>query len=532
MSHGHVETNPVKRWLFTTDHKKIGLLYLWTSFIFFFAAGIAALLVRTELATTGKTIVDETTYYMLYSFHGATMLFLWIIPVAAGFANYFLPLLLGAPDVAFPRLNALSYWTFLGAAILMYMGFFWGLSDLSDAAQAGWTSYPPISSLGHGQVSLHGVDFFIMGIHLIGVSSMIGAINFVVTTLRMRAPGITFHNMSLFVWATFTTSILVIFATPFIGTAQMLNFMDRNFATEFFINSGDPVLYQHIFWFYSHPAVYVMILPPMGLISEVLPRMVRRPIFGYKAIAYSTVAIAFLGFTVWAHHMFTTGIDYRARLAFMIMTMVIGVPTGVKFFNWILTMWGGHLRWEAPLLFAVGFISMFLIGGIDGVFMALIPVDYHLHDTYWAVSHIHYVLFGGAVMGVFAGFYYWFPRMSGRMYGKKLGAWHFWLTMIGLNMVFMTMHFLGTAGMPRRIYDYREIYQTLNLVATIGAFLLGIGQLPFIWNVLSSLRSGTPVKGDPWNIRQAIEWNGFKPINTRDGQGVHATPPTTGGGSD
>ncbi len=499
------ERSALKSWLFTTDHKKIGLMYIWTAFVFFFIGGIAALLVRAELIAPGKQLLSPDTYYVMFSLHGTTMIFLWIIPVLAGFGNYFLPLLIGAPDMAYPRLNALSYWCYLAAGILVYLGFI-----LGDVAAVGWTGYPPLSNLG---APGSGVDLWISALHLIGVSSMMGAVNFIVTVVKMRAPGITFHNMSLFVWAQLVTALLITFATPMIGNALALNFFDRNFGTHYFLGdgSGDVVLYQHVFWFYSHPAVYVMILPAMGIVSEVLPRMVRRPIFGYHAIAYSTVAIAFLGFMVWAHHMFTTGIDPRVRMGFMLMTMVIGVPTGVKIFNWIATMWGGEMRFTAPLLFCVGFISMFVIGGIDGVFMASIPVDYQLHDTYWVVAHIHYVLFGGSVLGVFAGIYYWWPRLTGRMYDRNLALAHFWISMIGLNMVFMTMHFLGTAGMPRRVYDYREIYAGMNYFTTIGAFLLGIGQIPFLVNVITSLRRGTPVKGDPWNESPTIEWNTFKP---------------------
>ncbi|HET6405280.1 MAG TPA: cbb3-type cytochrome c oxidase subunit I [Candidatus Thermoplasmatota archaeon] len=507
-----IHGTPWRHWLLTTDHKKIGLLYLWTSFVFFLAAGVAALVMRWELAQPGKTVIDPALYYMLFSFHGTTMIFLWIIPVlVGGFGNFLLPLLIGAPDMAYPRLNGLSYWTYLAGGILLYVGFFFGINEAyASSAAVGWTGYPPLSGVIGSPGS--GVDFYILGIHLLGVSSMMGAINFIVTILRMRKPGVTFHNMSLFVWAQFTTAILIVFATPWIGTAMMLNFFDRNFGTNFFTAAGDPELYQHIFWFYSHPAVYVMILPAMGIVSEVLPRMVRRPIFGYKAMAYSILAIAFLGFTVWAHHMFTTTMPYQARLGFMIMTMIIGVPTGVKFFNWIFTMYGGHLRFEAPLLFCVGFIAMFLIGGIDGVFMASVPVDYQLHDTYWPVSHLHYVLFGGSVLGVFAGLYYWWPRFTGRMYNRSLAKWHFWVTLVGLNVVFMTMHFLGTAGMPRRVYDYRDIYATMNLIATVGAFLVAAGQLPFLANVWWSVRNGMRVHGDPWNDRPTIEWKGFKAL--------------------
>ncbi|HWG89693.1 MAG TPA: cbb3-type cytochrome c oxidase subunit I [Candidatus Thermoplasmatota archaeon] len=486
-----------REWLFTTDHKKIGILYLITATVFFILAGILALLVRLELAFPGRTIMGPAQFNAFFTMHGTAMIFLWIIPVFAGFGNYFIPILLKAKDMAYPRLNALSYWTYLPAAILIWVGFFMG----EDAgAGFGWTAYPPLS--GVASAEMVEVDFWIMGLHLVGISSMMGAINFIVTTFKERGPGITFNNMSLFVWSQLVTAFMIVFATPFVGTAMLLNFFDRNFGTAFFGNAGgDPVLYQHLFWFYSHPAVYVMILPAMGVISEVIPRMVNRPIFGYKAIAYSSVGIGFLGYAVWAHHMFTTGIDPRVRIGFMLMTMIIGVPTGVKIFNWIASIWGGRPNFKAPLLFSIGFVSMFVIGGIDGIFIASIPVDYALHDTYWVVAHIHYVLFGGAVLGAFAAFYFWFPAMTGKMYNERLAQWHFWLTIIGLNLVFFTMHFLGTEGMPRRVHDYLPEASIINLnyIATVGAFLLGLAQMFFFVNMVKSIWAGEPVgTTDPW----------------------------------
>ena len=504
-----------RHYVFTVDHKLIGIYYLVTSFVFFFLGGIEALLVRTELAAPGRTIMEADTYNMMFSLHGTTMVFLWIIPVMAGFGNYFLPLMVGAKDMSFPRLNALSYWLYLPAGLLIYAGFLMR----GDVAAIGWTGYPPLSTRPEGDICLMGgcadvgVDLWALGVQLVGVSSMLGAINFIVTVFKERDPAITWNNMPLFVWAQITTSFLVVFATPVIGVAVTGLYFDRNFGTHFFVGDNtDPVLYQHLFWFYSHPAVYVMILPAMGIISEVLPRMVRRPIFGYHAIAYSSAAIGFLGFMVWAHHMFTTGIDPRVRMGFMLMTMVIAVPSGVKIFNWLATIWGGEVRWTAPMMWVIGFISMFTIGGIDGVYQASIPVDYNLHDTYWVVSHLHYVVFGGSVLGVFAGVYYWWPRMTGRMYHKGLANWHFWMTMIGLNVVFMTMHFLGVAGMPRRVYDYVDTFATMNMVATVGAFILGLGQIPFIVNVFYSMKNGPRVAGDPWGGAPGIEWRSFKPL--------------------
>ncbi len=526
-AHGNVPA--WKRWVLTTDHKKIGILYLWTSAVFFLLGGIAALIVRTELWSTGRTIVDPGFFYNMFSLHGTTMIFFFIIPIMAAFGNYFLPLLIGAPDMAYPRLNALSYWTYLSAGMLLYtgviIGFLPGIEFGETVAAVGWTAYPPLAGVAGSQIGsagAPGVDLWITAIHLVGISSMMGAVNFIVTTLKMRKPGIHFHNMSLFVWAQFITAVLITFATPMIGNAILMNFLDRNLGTLFFVASGDPVLYQHLFWFYSHPAVYVMILPAMGIISEIIPRMVDRPIFGYHAMAYSISAIGFLGFTVWAHHMFTTGIDPRIRAGFMFTTMIIGVPTGVKMFNWIATIWGGRTNTKLPFLWCLGFLAMFVIGGVDGIFMASIPVDYQLHDTYWVVSHIHYVLFGGSVLGVFAGLYYWWPRMFGRVLDRKLGLAHFWTTLIGMNLVFMTMHLVGLAGMPRRVYDYLEAFQFMNQLATIGAWVLALGQLFFVWAIWRSFREEPTVEDDPWLDVSPIEWDTFEPPREPSPAGVAA----------
>ncbi len=418
----------VFRWLTTTNHHEIGILYLANSFLFFIIGGILALLMRTELAYPGPTIVDANTYSELFTMHGTTMIFLVSIPILAGFGNLMVPPLIGAKDMAFPRINALSFWLIPVAGVIMWLG----------AANIGWTGYTPLSVYDRSP----GVDMWIVGLQLLGISSTAGAINFLVTILRHRAPGITFKNLSLFVWSILVTQGLVLLAT--------------------------------------------------------LPRMSHKPIFGYKAIALSTVAIGFLSFGVWVHHMFTTGISISARLPFMVITLAIAVPSGIKIFNWIATMWGGAIELKAPMLFAIGFVTMFVIGGINGVFQAPIPLDYPLQDTYWVVAHLHYVLFGGTILGVFAGFYFWFPRMSRRMYSERLARWHFAFTLIGMNLVFFTMHFLGLEGMPRRVYDYPPSMWTLNWLETVGAFILGIGQLVFVANVVWTFVKGPVSDPDPW----------------------------------
>ena len=491
-------------WLTTTDHKKIGILYLVNSFIFFFLGGILALLVRTELAQPGLQILhDEGVYNQLFTMHGTVMIFLFIIPVLVGFGNYVVPLQIGAPDMAFPRINALSFWMLPLAGILLFLGFVSG-----GTAFAGWTSYAPLSenrplaSVGHGQ------DLWIMGLTLIGTSSILGGINFLVTIFKMRAPGMTMFRMPILVWAVLVTSVLVVMATPVLASALIMLFIDRNYGGHFFDPSsqgGSAILWQNIFWFYSHPAVYIMVLPAMGIISEVLPVFSRKPLFGYKAFVFATAGIGALGFSVWAHHMFTTGQVFLPF--FSLMTFLIAVPTGVKMFNWIFTLWRGKLTFSTPLLFALGFLSMFLIGGINGAFSAAVPVDFALQDTYWVVAHLHYVLFGGSVFGVFAGIYYWFPKMTGRMLNEGLGKLQFVLIFIGFNLTFFPMHQLGLAGMPRRIADYASNvgWNDLNLAATIGGFLIAASMIPFLWNVFISRRNGQIAGDDPWQAN-TLEW--------------------------
>src|SRR3954463_3404852 len=449
-------------WVTTTDHKKIGILYLINSLVFFFAGGILALVVRAELAQPGLQLLSEDFYNQAFTMHASFMLFLFIIPILAGFGNYAVPLQIGAPDMAFPRINALSFWLLpLGGAVVA--GVFLATGG---GAPWGWTESPPLSGpTFHGT----GTDLWIMGLVLIGTSSILGSINFLVTIFRMRAPGMTLFRMPILTWTVLVTSVLVLMATPVLTSALIMLFIDRNYGGHFFdpVNGGNAVLYQNVFWFYSHPAVYIMILPAMGIISEVLPVFSRKPLFGYKAFIFATVGIGALGFTVWAHHMFTTGAVFLPF--FSLMTAAIGVPTGVKMFNWIFTMFRGQLTFSTPMIFAIGFLTMFLIGGINGVFSAAVPVDFALHDTYWVVAHLHYVLFGGSVFGVFAGIYYWFPKMTGRMLGEGLGKLQFILMFIGFNLTFFPMHQLGLAGMPRRIADYASAagWNELNLLATI-----------------------------------------------------------------
>jgi cytochrome c oxidase subunit I len=487
-------------WLTTTDHKKIGIMYLVNSLLFFILGGMLAMVVRLELAQPGLQFVSEEFYNQAFTMHASFMLFLFIIPILAGFGNYLVPLMIGAPDMAFPRINALSFWLLPLGGALMASGFLVS----GGAAAAGWTEYPPLSG---AQYAGTGTDLWIMGLTLIGTSSILGAVNFLVTIFNMRAPGVTLFRMPILVWTILVTSVLVLMATPVLTSALIMLFIDRNYGGHFFdpANGGNAVLYQNVFWFYSHPAVYIMILPAMGIISEVLPVFSRKPLFGYKAFVFATVAIGALGFSVWAHHMFTTGAVFLPF--FSLMTFLIAVPTGVKMFNWIATMWRGKLVFATPMLFATGFLTMFLIGGLNGAFSAAVPVDFAIHDTYWVVAHLHYVLFGGSVFGVFAGIYYWFPKMTGRMLNETLGKVQFTLMFIGFNLTFFPMHQLGLAGMPRRIADYAANagWSELNLAATVGGFVIAASVVPFLWNVLVSLRSGKVAGDDPWEAN-TLEW--------------------------
>jgi cytochrome c oxidase subunit I len=489
-------------WLTTVDHKKIGIIYLVASFFFFVIGGIEALLMRIQLGAPNNTFLSPEAYNQVFTMHATTMIFLAIMPLNIGFGNYLVPLMIGARDMAYPRLNALSIWLFIFGGLMLYSSFI-----LGGAPSAGWFSYAPLSNQPYSVT--HGVDYWIIGLTVTGVASIAGALNFIVTIINLRAPGMSFNRMPLFVWMTLVTSFLLVFAFPSLTVAQFQLFFDRNFGTTFFKPSGggDPLLWQHLFWFFGHPEVYILILPAMGIVSEVLPTFSRKPIFGYAFVAYSGVAIGFLSFTVWAHHMFAVGMGPLINALFSAGSFLIGVPTGVKIFNWIATLWLGNIRLKTPLYFAVGFVAMFIIGGISGITLASPPIDTQQTDTYYVVAHIHYVLFGGSIFGLFAAAYYWFPKMTGRMLSERLGKWHFWLMLIAFNITFFPMHLLGTEGMPRRYYTYEAGmgWDLWNLIETIGAFAMAFSILIFIWNVLVSLRAGQLAGADPWDAA-TLEW--------------------------
>ena len=503
-AHAEREYSGLLAWLLTTDHKKIGIMYLIFTMLFFFAGGLMALLVRYQLAWSDREFLSQDAYNQFFTMHASTMLFLFVIPVGAGFGNYLVPLMIGAKDMAYPRINAFSLWLIPLAGVIMFSSFF----VEGGSASAGWTEYPPVTgkTFSPGQ----GTDLWILGVQILGISSVGGAINFLVTTMTMRAPGMTLIRMPVFVWMIVVTSVLVVFATPVLAGVLTMLFADRYIGTHFFDPrfGGNPILYQQLFWFYSHPAVYIMILPAMGIVSEVLPVFSRKPLFGYKAVIFAGAGIGVLGFTVWMHHMFATGLSVPLTVWTMLATMMIAVPSGVKMFNWLGTMWGGSISLKTPMLFAIGFLFMFLIGGVDGVFHAVVPIDYAINDTYWVVSHIHYVLFGGSVFGVFAGIYFWFPKMTGKLLDETLGTAHFWLMLIGMNLTFMPMHILGLMGMPRRIADYQsgQGWEVWNLIATIGAFTIAVSMVLFFINVVKTLMATPKTAGDdPWE-GNTMEW--------------------------
>ncbi len=498
--------HPQRKWQdyfgFSTDHKVIGVQYLTTAFFFYFIGGALAEVMRTELATPDPDFIQPEFYNQAMTMHGSIMLFLWILPAGAAFANYLIPLMIGAEDMAFPRLNGVAFWMIPPGGIFFLSSFFVG------APQAGWTSYPPLSLV----AGKWGEEIWILSVLLLGTSSILGAINFVTTILLMRMPDMDIHSMPLFCWSMLATSGLILLGTPVLAAALILLSFDLIAGTAFFnpAGGGDPIVYQHMFWFYSHPAVYIMVLPFFGVISDILPVHARKPIFGYRAIAYSSLAISFLGLIVWAHHMFSSGTPGWLRMFFMATTMIIAVPTGIKVFSWCATIWGGKISLNSAMLFAIGFISSFLIGGLSGVMVASVPFDIHVHDTYFIVAHFHYVLFGGAVFGLFAAVYHWFPKMSGRMVNETWGRIHFVMTFIGFNITFLPMHPLGLQGMNRRVALYDPQFQTLNMICTIGSYILALSTFPFVINIVWSLFKGEKAGRNPWRAL-TLEWQTSSP---------------------
>ncbi|WP_425437410.1 cytochrome c oxidase subunit I [Nonomuraea indica] len=492
----------IAAWMSTTDHKVIGYLYLITSFVFFLLAGLMAMFIRAELMAPGLQVVSAQVYNQLFTMHGAVMLLLFATPLFAGFANVIMPLQIGAPDVAFPRLNAVAYWLFLFGGIITM----WGFVTPGGAADFGWFAYTPLSTSTFSPGV--GGDLWIMGLTLAGLGTILGSVNFITTIICMRAPGMTMFRMPLFTWNTLLTSMLVLMVFPVLAAAMLALELDRKFGMHVYdAENGGPLLWQHLFWFFGHPEVYIIALPFFGIVTEVIPVFSRKPIFGYVGLVGATIAIAGLSMTVWAHHMFPTGQVLLPFFSFM--TFLIAVPTGVKFFNWIGTMWRGHLTFETPMLFSVGFLVTFLLGGLTGVILASPPLDFQVTDTYFVVAHFHYVVFGTVVFAMFSGFYFWWPKMTGRMLDDRLGKVHFWMLFVGFHTTFLVQHWLGAAGFPRRYADYgpADGFTTLNQISSLGAFLLGLSTLPFLYNVWKTARHAPRVTtDDPWGYGNSLEW--------------------------
>ncbi len=522
-----VETTGWRSWAFSVDHKKIGIMYGVTAMIFFVIGGLEAGLIRLQLAGPEGTVLSADKYNQMFTMHATTMVFLFVMPMAAAFANYFIPLQIGARDVAFPRLNALSFWVFIFGGVFLNSSWI-----LGGAADGGWFMYAPNSDTPFSPSN--GVDFWGLGLQIVGIASLVGAINLITTVLNMRAPGMSLMKMPIFTWMAFVTQMLLLFAIPVITVALFLLMFQRSYdATFFSVEAGaDPLLWQHLFWIFGHPEVYIIVLPSFGIISEVLPVFSKKPLFGYPFVVFSGAAIGFVGWGVWAHHMFASGLGPVSVAVFSVATMAIAVPTGVKIINWTLTMWGGKLWFTTAMLFSVGLIINFTIGGLSGVTHAVAPSDTQQTDTYYIVAHFHYVIFGGGVLGLFAGFYYWWPKIFGKCLNERLGKWNFWLMMVGMNMTFGPMHIIGLQGQPRRMYQWTENragegFFNLgfwNLVATVGTFILGVGILVFLYNAIFQHRKEPVAPADPWDAR-SLEWlttNPPKPHNFDRSPTVHA----------
>ena len=502
----HGPAQGITRWLYTTNHKDIGSMYLWFSFIMFLAGGVMALVIRAELFQPGQSFVDPHFFNQMTTMHGLVMVFGAIMPAFVGLANWMLPMMVGAPDMALPRMNNLSFWILPFAAVMLISTLFME----GGGPDFGWTLYAPLSTT----YAPDSVTFVIFAIHLLGASSIMGAINIIATILNMRAPGMTLMKMPMFVWTWLITAYLLIAVMPVLAGAVTMMLFDIHFGTSFFdaAGGGDPVLFQHIFWFFGHPEVYIMILPAFGIVSHVIPAFSRKPLFGYDSMVYATASIAFLSFLVWAHHMFTVGMPLAGQLFFMYATMLIAVPTGVKVFNWVSTMWRGSMTFETPMLFALAFVFLFTVGGFSGVMLAIAPADYQYHDTYFVVAHFHYVLVSGALFSIFCAVYYWLPKWTGFMYSEPLGKLHFWLSFVGMNLTFFPMHFSGLAGMPRRIPDYALQFANFNAWSSVGAFVFGFSQLLFLYIIIKSIRGGQKATAQVWEGAEGLEWTLPSPV--------------------
>ncbi len=501
----HHEEHPkgLKRWLFTTNHKDIGTLYLWFAFTMLLIGGTFALVIRAELFEPGLQIVRPNFFNMMTTMHGLVMVFGAIMPAFVGLANWQVPLMIGAPDMALPRMNNWSFWILPFAGIMLIAPIFIGNDFASgQGPDFGWTFYAPLS------LQYDKLAYFVFAIHLLGISSIMGSINIIATILNMRAPGMTLMKMPLFVWTWLITAFLLIAVMPVLAGAVTMLLTDKYFGTSFFdaAGGGDPVLFQHVFWFFGHPEVYIMILPAFGVVSQIIPTFARKRLFGYSSMVYATASIAFLSFIVWSHHMFTVGMPVAGELYFMYATVLIAVPTGVKVFNWVTTMWRGSMTFETPMLWAIAFVFLFTIGGLSGLMLGVVPADFQYQDTYFVVAHFHYVLVTGALFGIIGGVYYWLPKWTGHMYSETLGKWHFWLSAISVNITFFPMHFSGLAGMPRRVADYSLQFTTFNEISSIGAFIFGFSQLLFLYLVISAIRGGTKATDQVWEGADGLEW--------------------------
>ena len=498
MAHGPAKG--ITRWLYTTNHKDIGSMYLWFSFAMFLLGGVFALVIRAELFQPGLQIVDPNFFNQMTTMHGLVMVFGAVMPAFVGLANWMVPMMIGAPDMALPRMNNWSFWILPFAFAMLTSTLFME----GGAPNFGWTFYAPLSTT----YAPPSVTFFIFAVHIMGASSIMGAINIIATILNMRAPGMTLMKMPLFVWTWLITAYLLIAVMPVLAGVVTMMLMDIHFGTSFFnaAGGGDPVLFQHIFWFFGHPEVYIMILPAFGIVSAIIPTFARKPLFGYASMVYATASIAFLSFIVWAHHMFTAGMPLAGELFFMYATMLIAVPTGVKVFNWVATMFKGSMTFETPMLFSIAFVILFTIGGFSGLMLAIAPADFQYHDTYFVVAHFHYVLVPGAIFSITAAVYYWLPKWSGKMYNEVMGKTHFWLAFIGLNLTFFPMHFSGLAGMPRRIPDYHMMFADWNMISSVGAFLFGGAQVLFLYIVVSTIVSGKKATDKVWDDPEGLEW--------------------------